>query len=63
MEKLGLNEIRELFLSFYESKEHYRRQSFPLIPQNDKKSSAHKFRYGAAQAVFLQGSRLLRAKG
>ena len=36
MEKLGLNEIRELFLSFYESKEHYRRQSFPLIPQNDK---------------------------
>lgn len=36
MEKLGLNEIRELFLSFYESKEHYRRQSFPLIPENDK---------------------------
>ena len=36
MEKLGLNEIRELFLSFYQSKEHYRRQSFPLIPQNDK---------------------------
>lgn len=36
MEKLGLNEIRELFLSFYESKGHYRRQSFPLIPQNDK---------------------------
>ena len=32
MEKLGLNEIRELFLSFYQSKEHYRRQSFPLIP-------------------------------
>ena len=36
MEKLGLNEIRELFLSFYQSKNHYRRQSFPLIPQNDK---------------------------
>ncbi len=36
MEKLGLNEIRELFLSFYQSKDHYRRQSFPLIPQNDK---------------------------
>ena len=31
MEKLGLNEIRELFLSFYQSKDHYRRQSFPLI--------------------------------
>ena len=36
MEKLGLNEIRELFLSFYESKEHYRRQSFSLIPEKDK---------------------------
>ena len=36
MEKLGLNKIRELFLSFYESKEHYRRQSFPLIPEKDK---------------------------
>lgn len=36
MEKLGLNEIRELFLSFYESKEHFRRQSFSLIPENDK---------------------------
>lgn len=36
MEKLGLNNIRELFLKFYESKGHYRRQSFPLIPENDK---------------------------
>ena len=36
MEKLGLNDIRELFLSFYESKDHYRRQSFPLVPEKDK---------------------------
>ena len=36
MEKLGLNKIRELFLSFYESKGHYRRPSFPLIPEKDK---------------------------
>lgn len=36
MEKLGLNEIRERFLSFFESKEHLRLQSFPLVPQNDK---------------------------
>jgi len=36
MEKLGVNEIRELFLSFYESKEHYRQHSFSLIPRNDK---------------------------
>lgn len=36
MEKLGLNELREMFLSFYQSKDHYRRQSFSLIPHNDK---------------------------
>ncbi|MBQ7606300.1 MAG: alanine--tRNA ligase, partial [Firmicutes bacterium] len=36
MEKLGLNEIRERFLSFYQSKDHYRHGSFSLIPQNDK---------------------------
>ena len=36
MEKKGLNEIRELFLSFYESKGHYRGKSASLIPKNDK---------------------------
>ena len=36
MEKLGLNEIRERFLSFFASKDHYRRGSFSLIPENDK---------------------------
>lgn len=35
MEKLGLNEIRERFLSFFESKGHLRLPSFPLVPQGD----------------------------
>ncbi len=35
MEKLGLNEIREKFLSFYESKEHLRLKSHSLVPEND----------------------------
>jgi len=35
MNKYGLNELRELFLSFFEEKDHLRLQSFPLIPQND----------------------------
>lgn len=36
MEWTGLNDLREKFLSFYESKEHFRHKSFPLIPQGDK---------------------------
>ncbi|MGV8984266.1 alanine--tRNA ligase [Clostridium sp.] len=35
MEKLGLNEIRESFLKFFEGKEHLRLGSFPLVPKND----------------------------
>mgnify|MGYP001234684190 CR=1 FL=1 len=35
MDKLGLNEIRERFLRFFESKGHLRLPSFPLIPQGD----------------------------
>ena len=35
MQYMGLNEIREKFLSFFESKEHLRLQSFPLIPKDD----------------------------
>lgn len=36
MKNLSLNQIRELFLSFYQNKEHYRRESFPLVPKDDK---------------------------
>ena len=35
MEKRGVNELRELFLSFFESKGHLRLPSFSLVPQND----------------------------
>ncbi|MDD2573662.1 MAG: alanine--tRNA ligase [Bacillota bacterium] len=36
MEQLGLNEIRERFLKFFESKDHLRLPGFPLVPQDDK---------------------------
>lgn len=35
MQKYGLNELREMYLSFFESKGHLRMPSFPLVPQND----------------------------
>ncbi len=33
--KFGLNELREMFLAFFETKGHLRLSSFSLIPQND----------------------------
>lgn len=36
MKSMGLNEIREAYLKFFESKEHLRLESFPLVPKNDK---------------------------
>lgn len=35
MQKYGLNELREMYLSFFESKDHIRLPSFSLVPQND----------------------------
>jgi alanyl-tRNA synthetase len=36
MKFMGANELREKYLSFFESKNHLRLQSYPLVPQNDK---------------------------
>lgn len=36
MDRMGLNEIREEYLRFFESKEHLRLPSFSLVPKNDK---------------------------
>ena len=35
MRKMGVNEIREKFLSFFETKDCLRLDSFPLVPKND----------------------------
>ncbi|MCL2698881.1 MAG: alanine--tRNA ligase [Defluviitaleaceae bacterium] len=36
MKYMGLNEVREEFLAFFEGKDHLRMASAPLVPQNDK---------------------------
>ena len=36
MKKYGVNELRQMFLDFFESKGHLVMNSFSLVPQNDK---------------------------
>lgn len=36
MKKYGVNELRQMFLDFFESKDHLIMKSFSLVPQNDK---------------------------
>ncbi|MDR1572167.1 MAG: alanine--tRNA ligase [Clostridiales Family XIII bacterium] len=36
MEKLGLNQLRSLFMEFFEGKGHYPRKSFSLVPEKDR---------------------------
>ncbi len=36
MKTYGVNELRRMYLEFFESKEHLKMKSFSLVPQNDK---------------------------
>ena len=44
----GVNELREMFLRFFETKGHLRLPSFSLIPQND--------RHGPHEALVHRGA-------
>ena len=46
MKPYGLNELREMFLRFFETKEHLRLPSFSLIPQDDTKRSVNQTTIG-----------------
>ena len=35
MKKYGLNELRQMFLDFFESKGHLVKSSYSLVPHND----------------------------
>ena len=37
MQKYGVNELRKMFLEFFESKGHLAMKSFSLVPHNDKR--------------------------
>lgn len=41
MKPYGLNELREMFLRFFETKGHLRLPSFSLIPQDDASDHSH----------------------
>ena len=51
MKWTGLNELREQFLSFFESKGHTRLPSYPLVPQGRQEPPAHQLRHGADEKV------------
>ncbi len=38
MKKYGVNELRKMYLDFFESKDHLKKGSYSLIPQNDNSS-------------------------
>ena len=59
----GLNELREMFLSFFESKGHLRLPSFSLVPQNDTVHPADQLRHGPHEAVVHRARRSRPATG
>ena len=54
MKKYGVNELRQMFLDFFESKGHLAMKSFSLVPQNDNSLLLINCRYGTIKAVFYR---------
>ena len=55
MKNFGLNELREMYLSFFETKGHLRLPSFSLIPPQRPLASAHQRRHGAHEDLVHRG--------
>ena len=53
MQAYGVNQLRKMFLEFFESKEHLAMKSFSLVPHNDK-SFAHQFGNGSVKTIFYR---------
>ena len=52
MKKYGVNELRKMFLDFFESKGHLAMKSFSLVPHNDNSLLLINCRYGSVKAIF-----------
>ena len=54
MKAYGVNELRKMFLEFFESKGHLAMKSFSLVPHNDKSLLADQFGNGAVKTIFYR---------
>ncbi len=54
MKWTGLNELREKFLEFFESKGCLRLPSFSLVPKDRQQPSAYQQRYGSYEKIFYR---------
>ena len=52
----GVNELREMFLRFFETKGHLRLPSFSLIPPERRVIAAHQLRHGPHEALVHRGT-------
>ena len=51
MKWTSLNDLREMYLSFFESKGHLRLGSFSLVPDKRQIAASHKCRNGPSEKV------------
>ena len=54
MKNYGVNELRKMFLEFFESKGHLKMNSFSLIPHNDNSLLLINCWYGTVKALFYR---------
>ena len=60
MKKYGVNELRQMFLDFMESKGHLAMKSFSLVPHNDKSLLLINSGMATVKAIFYRSRRFRR---
>ena len=54
MQQYGVNELRKMFLDFFESKGHLAMKSFSLVPHNDNSLLINQLRNGTVKTIFYR---------